>query len=429
MLRAFSATLMSAALVLSVPAWAFAQTMSPEDQAKLEQQLQQVEAEIKQNQEQLAAKQKERTSLERDVAIMDAKIQASQLAIKERDLMLQRIKGDITQKALGIQSLDSKTASGQQSLAQMLRETRMIDDLSPVELFLGAGLTGYFQEMDGFQTIQRALGSSFNKIATTRSDLVSRKQALEDQQQEENDLLQLQVLQKQSLTETEKQKQTLVKSAKGQESVYQKVIADKQQTAAQIRAALFALRDTTQEVSFGDMFTYAKEASVKTGVRPAVILGILSEESNLGQNVGTGNWKVDMHPTRDVPVFKTLCAQLGLDPDKMPVSKKPWYGWGGAMGPAQFIPSTWVQYADRIAAITGHNPPNPWDPRTAVFATALLMADNGADQQTPQAERLAALRYLAGWKNATKSAYAFYGDDVMELAAKFQGQIDVLAGS
>jgi hypothetical protein len=56
------------------------------------------------------------------------------------------------------------------------------------------------------------------------------------------------------------------------------------------------------------------------------------------------------------------------------------------------------------------------------------MSDNGADAQTPAAERLAALRYLAGWKNATKSAYAFYGDNVMEYAADFQSQIDVING-
>ena len=135
-----------------------------------------------------------------------------------------------------------------------------------------------------------------------------------------------------------------------------------------------------------------------------------------------------MNQTRDAPVFLQITAALGLNPDSQPVSKKPWYGFGGAMGPAQFIPSTWQLYGDRITAATGQNPPNPWDPRTAAFAAALLLADNGADAQTPAAERLAALRYLAGWKNAGKSAYAFYGNDVMSLADKFQSQIAVLGG-
>ena len=135
-----------------------------------------------------------------------------------------------------------------------------------------------------------------------------------------------------------------------------------------------------------------------------------------------------MHPTRDVPIFKELTAELGLDPDQMPVSKKVWYGYGGAMGPAQFIPSTWVGFKSRISELTGHNPPNPWDPEDAFTATALYSKDNGADGGTYNAEFRAAMCYLAGCKNASKKSLQFYGDDVLELAAKYQKQIDILGG-
>ena len=135
-----------------------------------------------------------------------------------------------------------------------------------------------------------------------------------------------------------------------------------------------------------------------------------------------------MKNPRDTEPFKLICAELGLDPNKMPVSKRPSYGWGGAMGPAQFIPSTWILYKDRIASMSGQNPPSPWDARTAIFATALLMKDNGANGGTRASERLAALRYLAGWGNAGKRAYAFYGDDVIEFADEYQSQIDIIGG-
>jgi len=55
-----------------------------------------------------------------------------------------------------------------------------------------------------------------------------------------------------------------------------------------------------------------------------------------------------------------------------------------------------------------------------------LLRENGAAKGGYTNERLAALRYFAGWKNATKSAYAFYGDEVMALAAKYQKLIDIL---
>ncbi len=238
---------------------------------------------------------------------------------------------------------------------------------------------------------------------------------------------QIQELQKQAIERDEAQKQEILSVTRGQEKAYQDLIADREKSAAEIRAALFALRDTSA-IPFGDALAFAKQASAQTGVRPALILGIIAEESNLGENVGTGNWRDDMHPTRDQPIFEQITKELGLDPDSMPVSKKPWYGWGGAMGPAQFIPSTWILYKDRIAQITGQNPPNPWDARTAIFASALLMMDNGADAGGYPAERLAALRYFAGWANASKAAYAFYGDEVMELADKFQRQIDIIGG-
>ena len=411
---------------LLTPLFTSADTLANQ-RAELERQLQQIEQDIKAKQGVLADKQKERATLERDVAILDAKIQTARLGIKERDLTIKKIRGNIADKEDEIKLLDEKVVSSQESLAQILRRTREIDETSTAELILGSSITEIFQDIDTFETIQGALDASFKEMASARADLSNRKQVLQDQQQEEQDLRQIQVLQRQSLESNEKEKKNLVASARGQESIYLQLIAEREKNAAQIRAALFVLRDS-KAISFGDAYSYAKEASAKTSVRPALVLGILAEESNMGENLGTGNWRVDMNQTRDAPVFKQITSALGLDPDAMPVSKKPWYGYGGAMGPAQFIPSTWVLYQDRIAKATGQNPPNPWDARTATFAASLLLMDNGADAGSRAAERLAALRYLAGRKNAGKSAYAFYGDDVMELADKYQKEIDILGG-
>lgn len=414
------------ALFVCAPLFSYA-ALTPEERAELEQQLAELETQISSNKTELTKKQGERQSLERDVAILNGEIKASQLAIKQRDLTIKKLTDGMKDKEAGIKVLDGKIAKGQESIAQMIRRTREIDDTTIAELTLGGNISEIFTEVDEFEIVQKALDKAFAEMATARADLSARKNALAEQQEEEQDLKQLQVFQKRSLEEKEDEKQELVAAAKGEEKVYQSVIAAQTRTATEIRARLFELRDSGA-IPFGKAYEFAKEASVLTGVRPAVILGILAEESNLGENVGTGNWRTDMHPTRDQPVFEKLMAELGLDPDVQKVSKKPWYGWGGAMGPAQFIPSTWVQYKDRVGKLMGTNPPNPWDARTAIFASAMLMMDNGADKQTRAAERLAALRYLAGWGNASKPAYAFYGDDVMALADKFQKEIDVLEG-
>jgi len=256
---------------------------------------------------------------------------------------------------------------------------------------------------------------------------------------------QVQVLAKQAVVEDEKKKKSILTATKGQEKTYQQIIAEKKKQAAAIRAALFGLRDSGA-IPFGTAYQYAKEAEKQTGVRAAVTLGVLRQETNLGENVGqclltnspdkgdgkgknTGRaFNQVMKGSRDVDPFMAITAELGLDPFSQVVSCPQSSGYGGAMGPAQFIPSTWMLYKDRLASITGQSPPDPWSARTAIFATALLMADNGADAGTRASERLAALRYFAGWANASKSAYAFYGNGVMSYADEYQADIDILEG-
>ena len=55
----------------------------------------------------------------------------------------------------------------------------------------------------------------------------------------------------------------------------------------------------------------------------------------------------------------------------------------------------------------------------------MYLSDKGADLGTREAERKAALKYLAG-DNWNKKAYAFYGNEVMEFAAEYQEQIDII---
>ena len=85
--------------------------------------------------------------------------------------------------------------------------------------------------------------------------------------------------------------------------------------------------------------------------------------------------------------------------------------------------------SDRIGKRTGSSPPNPWEPKDAFMAAGLLLMDNGADKKTYQMEFRAAMCYLAGCSNAKKASLQFYGRDVMDIAAKYQTQIDILQRS
>lgn len=421
--------LLSAMTLIATPLFSVsAQTSVSERQAQLEAQLKAIEEEISQQQVILQEKQRESVSLERDVAILDAQIEKTKLSLQASNLAIRSLEGDISGKENTIRDLDGHLDKQKAALAELIRRTGEMDDYSLVEVALSKeALSDFFIDLDSFSSIQQTLQEVAVEIVETKNTTETQKQALEEKKQEEVNIRQLQQLEQQRLQAAESKKNSLLKETKGQEAVYATMIKQRQQTAAEIRTALFQLQGSAA-IPFEKALDYATRAGAKTGVRPALILGIVAEESNLGENVGTGTWTVDMHPTRDVPVFKEITARLGLDPDAMPVSKKPWYGWGGAMGPAQFIPSTWVLYEDRIAALSGNNPPNPWNPEDAFMAAAILLADNGATDHAYASERLAALRYFAGWANAKKAAYAFYGDDVMDLATKYQSQINILNG-
>lgn len=397
--------------------------------AQLEEDLAELNTRIEAQQAILQEKQRETVSLERDIAIFDAKIQSAELSIRARNLTIRKLSSEINTKEDIIVSLTDKLGREKQSLAQLLRKTRELDAFSIAEVILAnKNISDFFSDLDSFNAIKAALQRSFEDIELTKSKTQTEKTTLEEKQREEQELRQIQELQKRRIEEDKEKKRVILEISKGQEAIYQSIIANIEKDATAIRTELFVLRGT-DAIPFEKALEFANIASRKTGVRPALILGVIAEESNLGENVGTGSWQADMHPTRDRPIFKEITARLRLNPDRVPVSKKPWYGWGGAMGPAQFIPSTWILYEERIAVLSGHNPPNPWDPRDAFIAAALLLKDSGAGAGTYAAERRAALRYFAGWKNATKSAYAFYGDDVMDLAAKYQKQIDILQKS
>lgn len=426
--------------------------------AQLERDLAALEQEIANQSVFLEEKRTERVSLERDIAILDAQIEKAQLSIRARDLSIQKLTSDIGSKSDTIVALDEKLQRERQSLANILRKTNEIDDSTIVEFVLASqDISDFFSDIDSFASIKASLRESFVEIEDTKVVTADEREQLEARRTEEQELRTLQVLQRKEIEAKQAERADILRVTKGQEDAYQQVINTIEKSAAEIRSELFVLRDSAA-IPFGEALALANRASAETGVRPALVLGVLKQETRLGEFLGTGTYTVDMHPTRDVPVFLKITEVLGLDPRQMPVSKQPSYGWGGAMGPAQFIPSTWACFGgfvnvttgkcgrgtdgtyagpweyqpskDRIRQLLGKNSPgNPWENQDAFMASALLLKDNGAARGTYASERLAALRYFAGWGNAEKPAYAFYGDGVMEHAAFFQKQIDILGGS
>jgi membrane-bound lytic murein transglycosylase B len=232
----------------------------------------------------------------------------------------------------------------------------------------------------------------------------------------------------------------LLTQTKGKEAEYQRQLADKKKQAQEIRSRIFELIGVPDAPTFGEAVEIAKGASAQTGVRPALLLAVLTQESNLGKNVGqcyvkntaTGegvsvrgaSYRNVMKPNRDVQPFLQITRELGRDPLQTPVSCPipSVGGYGGAMGPAQFIPSTWMLFKPRLDGILGRSA-DPWNIKDAFLASALYLGDSGAAAQTYDAEWCAAQKYFSG---RCSTRYRFYGDSVMNLAARYERDIQTL---
>lgn len=426
-----------------LPAIAFAQQKTPEQIAAQEAQwkaeLEATERDIAKWQEILKNTKQGTASLQKEAAILNAKINEAKAFIKKRNIEIEKLRLAIDNKTKTISTLEEKIVNSQDSLAQLIRKTHEIDSYTLPEVILAKkNLSDFFSDADTFNTINKSLKELLDDIRETKNLTEREREMLDKKKNEEIDIKENVEAQKRQVEKNEKEKQYLIQVNKTQEKSYEQVIKERQKKAAEIRAALFALRDTAA-IPFGTAYQYALEAEKATGIRPAFLLAILTQETNLGKNQGSCN-KPDSPPERqwqaimpgpedikkglsrrdDESAYLRIVEALGIGPrDRVLSCPLGGAGWGGAMGPSQFIPTTWEAYAPRVAQATGRSVTNPWNAEDAFIASSVYLTDLGAAAQTYTAERTAALKYYAGG-NWNKPANAFYGNQVMAKAKVIQ---------
>lgn len=413
--------------VYAPTSYTFAQSPSDE-RAQLQAQLEQYEREIAQHQAQVDSYRAQGKSLSGEVGKLNSQIASLNSQIKALQVNMGILDRKIGTTENEIVATQDSLDKNQQVLAQLIRETYRSDQSSLLEVMLKNGrLSDFVTDVDSVQALQGSVKATIGTISDLRGQLVSSKVALSDARQDAVTAAQFQALQRERAAQVASEKKDLLTQTQGQEAKYQVLLKDTQAKAAAIRARLFTLLGGGQ-MQFGDAYKLAKAAGDATGVRPALILAVLDRESALGANVGRCNYKTSMSPTQQ-PVFLSITSQLGIDPDSVMVSCAIVSdgAYGGAMGPAQFMPTTWQSYAPRIASLTGHRPPSPWNNMDAFMATALYMKDAGAVAGNRQSELYAAAKYYAGG-NYLRFVNT-YGQAVISRADKFEDDIAVLNGS
>lgn len=444
-------TVVGIALLSSLVPYSAAQESESERRERLESELQSVQREILTQRRLVEDKQMERQSLERDITIIEGQIRQVQLGIQARNIEINQLGEEIEDKEEVLDILSERLGKQKRSLAELIRKQAQMEHVSLAELLLSTTqFSDFFNEYDTFQTLQESLNESVSILYQIRADTEEQKNQLENKQLTEAELIRKQELEKAEIERKESEKEEVLAVTRGEEEEYQRVLQEKERTASQLRNALFNLLGGGGAIPFPQAIELATYASSKTGVSAALILAILEQETNLGSNLGscvysqTRNGTLVMHPDRDAPVYLAIADILGFNPDTQQVScplvqsNGQRIGWGGAMGPSQFIPSTWAMYGgivnrgngweysqsdDAIRTINKTSgPANPFNNQDAFLATALLLRDNGAAGN----ERLAALRYYAGWGGASRPENQFYGDQVMQRKQRIEKEIQIL---
>jgi membrane-bound lytic murein transglycosylase B len=445
----FSSFFVSVQSVFAQTATTDASTQAAQDEkAILEAQLAELQKEIDAKTAQLNEQKKQTGTIQKDVNLLISQINTAKLKIQQKTLEISQLNQQISQKGKAITDLGNELDREHDSLRQLIKKTDQVDQMGAAYVLLSAdSVSKFYRDLDDFLSIKQSLYASVNKIKQIKSLTEDQKEQLLDQQSRAEDAKNTIESQKKTVESSEKQKSQLLAISKGKEKEYQTILAQQQAKAAEIRSRLFQLAGGSKAIPFGDAYQFALAASAKTGVEPAFTLAILTQESNLGKNVGTCNragdppskkWQNIMPgPAQkaagkssrdDQSAFLRITKSLGLDPETTPLSCPLGSGgWGGAMGPGQFIPTTWELIQSRVAAALGKGAANPWSAQDAIMGTSIYLMDRGGAGASETNQRNAACKYYSGRAcDGKQPANSFYGNSVMALKRTIQADIDYL---
>lgn len=419
-----------------------------ESEASLQAKLQACEQDIAVHAEAIKKKQAEADSLQRDISVITLKISKTSAEIKARNLKITDLTKNIKDRTATIGNLEKRLESIRMSLAEMIRETNNMDNVSVPELVLRDGtLMDSLAALDSYMFLEEKLGKVSEEMKNTKQAVSNEKVKLEDNKQEEVRAKSLREIDKRNQEVQEKEKQVLLSYTKKEEQIYRDLIQQKKIIASKIKNTILRLSGGG-ELRFEEALNIARVAEAATGIRSAFILAILTQESgmngvigaNLGRCYYNTPWKNKsgtVMSNAQKPSFLALMNTIGRDPDTTPVScpisRDGQYG--GAMGPSQFMPVTWwdvdkqTGYAKRVERATGSAPASPFNNLDAFTATALYLSDSvgvcrAAYSNSFNVESCGAARYYAGgnWKKFMSS----YGKSVANRADQIQKDIDFL---
>lgn len=350
------------------------------DAGDIQDDISRIEKKLKQETQELNA-------LQQDLNQINSSLTSTQQLIQRVQNLLNQTEQTIGRKEAEISNLEQQLVFERRILAGVIQEMYFNGSVPLPEVILSSNdFTGLFQENDGLFSTQEKMQGVIQDINDTRAKISDEKLSLEDTKKDHETLLQIKNKQKQALVSEKIETQDDLENQ-------QATIAELNDKLAELRKDLSSFLG--ESISAKDIQDAAKIAANATGVRKDFLLGELVVETNLGRFTGGCTYKNTRMHSYDISIFKSIMKELGYSLNEKKVSCAPKSGgYGGAMGVAQFIPSTWNGWKSRIATKTGHNPPNPWSITDGVMGMAMKLATGGATSKG--GEKAASMIYYCG---------------------------------
>ncbi|MDD5397026.1 MAG: hypothetical protein PHW24_03125 [Candidatus Moranbacteria bacterium] len=365
-------------------------------------------------QDKLKKEQKAKEKLQQNLGQIQGAVASTQKVINVTKSVIDETASNISRKEAEMKNLNDKIEL-QKSVLRGLLQQVYYNQNQPVlnVVFTSANFADAFSNTDHLLTIEDRLSNISADIADTKAQVEDDKAQLALEKQKHEQILSDKVEQKNGLVADQLDVQDNIQEKEA-------TIQELQDKLNKLKSDLSSLLGTV--VSTNDVKEAAGIAANATGVRKAFILAELTQESGLGRFTGGCTYKNTRVKPADATVFKQIMKELGYDINSRKISCAGKIGYGGAMGIAQFMPTTWTGYKSYISGATGHNPPDPWSVIDGVMGMAKKLANGGATSKS--GEKAASMRYYCGTSTPTnasiKAACTRYAANVQSLAAGYE---------
>lgn len=340
------------------------------------------------------------------------------LEIANLNITINKLEQEIQEKEKKIKELDERLEDYKTTLSLIIRQIYEYDSFTPLEIFFGhSTISEFTQKIGELEKLENGLKNTIEEIKVAKQTLESQRNQLQEKKDQHIEAKKMLDINRKSLLIRRTEQDYLLKKLAQAKTPLESEIVRIEAKLIELRAAMEKIKSylikwtLTGNITWSSIFSAVNSASLVTGVRPALLLAVLQRESTFGQGLGIPGRSQEYcveswggNP-REYEALKTICARFGYDPDNVPMSRR------CAIGPSQFLPTTWFGYEKICPGIY-----NPWNLNHAVLATGCYLKRNGATSGNEQGA-------LFAYNRAT-----WYANQVLDIASTWQEVIDVCGG-